>query len=110
VIEVTEKTLKSAINEVAASDAGRIVLAALKAQCKWDDTFVASGDPVQTHYFAAMRGVYGGLRRHIRKDHLKAIEFDYVLTKESGKNDDGADDIKRRSDRKPTGIRRLDRK
>lgn len=103
-IKVNEQAFKEAINRVAASDDGRIVLAAIKHICKWDETFVASGDPVQTHYFAAMRGLYGGLRKHIRKEHLKEIEFEYQLTKEGG-DDNGTDSTDgngtvKRSDRK----------
>lgn len=85
-IEIDDKQFQQALNMVAATDEGRIVLAMLKDSCGWDATYLSSEDPQVTQYFAARRGVYGALRQHIRAEHLKKIEFDYK--KKVAKNDD----------------------
>jgi len=75
--EITKDKYIEALNKVAGSEEGRIVLAALKVSCQWDTTYVASDDPVATHFHSARRGVYGSLRKDVRPEDLKAIEFDY---------------------------------
>jgi hypothetical protein len=85
-IEYTEKKLTEAINEVAATDAGKILLAAIKESCKWDLTLVAHDNPQVTQFYAAQRGLYGSLRQKIRIEYLKEIEFNY-----KGKTDDRSD-------------------
>lgn len=77
--KITHSQVKQALNEVAATEEGRIVLAALKDRCHWDNIMVASGDPQATHFYAAMRGVYAGIRQNIKPDLLKKIEFDYEI-------------------------------
>ena len=76
-IEIDDKRFFEALNNIAASEEGRIVLAVLKDSCGWDATYLSSEDPQVTQYFAARRGVYGSIRQHIRPEHLKKIEFDY---------------------------------
>lgn len=85
--KITEKNLKEAINQIAATDEGKVLLAAIMHQCNWNTTIVAA-DPVQTHYYAAMRGVWGGIRRNIKVEHLKKIEYDYVISTEKVKKDE----------------------
>ena len=76
-IEIDDKKFHDALNQIAASEEGRVVLAVLKDSCGWDATYLSSEDPQVTQYFAARRGVYGSIRQHIRPEHLKKIEFDY---------------------------------
>jgi hypothetical protein len=75
--QVDEKEFIRALNALASTEDGQIVLAMLKDSCGWDKTYMASDDPVVSHYYAVKRGVYGGLRERIRVEFLKKIEFDY---------------------------------
>jgi len=75
--EIDDEKFKAALNHIAASDEGQIVLAVLKDSCGWDATYLSSDDPQVTQYFAARRGVYGSIRHLIRPEYLKKIEFDY---------------------------------
>ena len=90
-MEIKDKTFQEALNRVAASDDGKIVLAWLKNACHWDATIMAT-DPVITQQYAALRGLWGKLRSFIRVSYLKEIEFDYQFEKavqstKAGKND-----------------------
>jgi len=76
-IEISDKLFVEALNRVASTDDGKIVLAILKESCGWDKTFLSSDNPETSHYYAVKRGVYGGLRQHIRPEHLMSIEFNY---------------------------------
>ena len=78
-IEITEETYKEALNRLANTDDGKIVLAVLKSLCNWDMTILSSDDATKTLYYAAKRGVYGSVRKNILPKHLKAIEFDYAV-------------------------------
>lgn len=73
---ITDKTLTDAINHVAATEEGQIVLAHLKDWCGYgkDKTRQRLED---TYANAATERVYIHLRRMIRAEHLKKIEFDY---------------------------------
>ena len=75
--KITRKTYLEALNRVANSDDGKIVIAAIKDRCKWDAVYLASDDPVKTHTYAAVRGIYADLRKDINKKHKVSIEFDY---------------------------------
>lgn len=75
--QVDEKEFIRALNAIAGTEDGQIVLAMIKDSCGWDKTFIASDDPVVSHFYAVRRGVYGGLRERIRVESLKKIEFDY---------------------------------
>ena len=85
-IEIDEVKFTEALNQVAATDAGKVVLAMLKESCKWDITLVAHDEPQVAQFYAAQRGVYGGLRQRIRIQYLKEIEFNY-----KGKTNDRSD-------------------
>jgi hypothetical protein len=76
--EIDDKIFIAALNRVAATEDGQIVFAILKDSCQWEQTYLASNDPVASHFYAVKRGVYGGLRQHIKSEHLKKIEFDYT--------------------------------
>lgn len=76
-IEVSNKTYLEALNRVAASDDGKIVLSYLMRASGWDSTMVSTEEPKVTQYYAARRGLYGFIRKDIRDEYLKSIEFDY---------------------------------
>jgi hypothetical protein len=73
---ITDKALTDAINHVAATPEGQLVLAYLKDWCGYgkDKTRPRMED---TFANAATERVYINLRRMIRAEHLKKIEFDY---------------------------------
>lgn len=76
---IDQKRFIEALNTVAASESGQVVLAVLAHECGWDKTFLSSEAPQTTQYYATKRGVYNGLRQHIKKQYLKKIEFDYTI-------------------------------
>lgn len=96
-IEITPQKFITALNEVAATDSGRIVLAALKDSCHWDATYLSSESPQVTQFYAAQRGIYGGIRQHIKREHLIPIEFNYTRKYDTGSKPAG------KSRRKSTG-------
>lgn len=73
---ITDKTLTDAINHVAATEEGQLVLAYLKDWCGYgkDKTRPRMED---TFANAATERVYINLRKMIRPQYLKKIEFDY---------------------------------
>jgi len=85
-IEIDDEALRRAINEVAATDSGKIVFAAIKEECQWDATYLSSQDLQTTQFFAVKRGVYGGIRQHIKIQHLKEIEFNYKRKTKNGRD------------------------
>ncbi len=84
-MKVTQQELNEALNRVASTDDGRIVLAAVKDACKWDMTYRASDNPVESHAHALLRGVYGGIRKRMSKKNLVSIEYDYKFEVSDGK-------------------------
>jgi hypothetical protein len=81
-IIINDKSIKDALNRVAATDDGKIIFAWLKDACAWDATILSSDNPTVTQYHSARRGVYGGIRQHIKRQYLKEIEFEYVIKNE----------------------------
>lgn len=75
--EITDKHFKECLNHIAATPEGQAVLFILMEDCHWNKTIVSTEKPKVTQYYAARRGVYGGLRQHIRPEYLKSIEFDH---------------------------------
>ncbi len=94
-IEIDQKLFITSLNEVSATatDAGKIVIACLKDSCKWDATYLASDNPQVTQFYAAQRGIYGALRKLIKIEHLKEIEFNYKRKPD----DNGTPDTRRKS-------------
>jgi hypothetical protein len=76
-INFSNEDFVRALNVVAATEEGRIVFAMIKEHCNWDKVYLSSENPTVSHYYATMRGVYGAIREHINKEHLKNIEFNY---------------------------------
>ena len=85
-IDYDDEQFKAALNHVAATPEGQLILAVLKDSCGWDMVYQAMDNPQVTQYYAARRGVYGSIRLLIRPEHLKKIEFDYK--RKVAKNDD----------------------
>jgi hypothetical protein len=98
-IKISDKLLKTSINEVAATDSGKILIAALKDACRWDDTYLSSEDPQVTQFFAAQRGIYGALRKLIKIEHLKQIEFNYKREENDDRTQPTSKRISKPSDR-----------
>lgn len=91
-IEIDDEAFKNALNSVAATDDGKIVLACLKEYCLFDVDIVAPGALENTYANAAIRRVYLYLRSRIRAEYLKKIEYDYkrkVTTNGTRKHTDG---------------------
>ncbi len=86
-IEIDQKAFITALNEVAATDSGKIVLACLKDSCQWDETYLSSDNPQVTQFYAVKRGIYGGLRKLIKIQYLKEIEYNYKRKIEDGRTD-----------------------
>jgi len=86
-IEIDQKAFITALNEVAATDSGKIVLACLKDSCQWDETYLSSDNPQITQFYAVKRGIYGGLRKLIKIQYLKEIEYNYKRKIEDGRTD-----------------------
>lgn len=76
-IEVDEQAFIKALNEVAASDSGRVVLSCLKEYCRYDGDIVVENSTENTYANAVLRRAYIYLRSRIRPEHLKKIEYDY---------------------------------
>ena len=83
-IEIDNKKFTEALNEIAATDSGKIILAMLKDSCRWDATYLSSEDPQVTQFYAAQRGIYGAIRQHIKREHLIPIEFNYKRKPDDG--------------------------
>lgn len=76
-IEIDEQQFIKALNEVAATDQGKIVLSCLKEYCKFDGDILSENSPENTYANATLRRAYLYFRNRIRPEHLKKIEFDY---------------------------------
>lgn len=76
-IEVDEKAFVTALNEVAATDSGKVILACLKEYCRFDGDILAEGSTENTYANATLRRAYLYFRNRIRPEFLKRIEFDY---------------------------------
>jgi hypothetical protein len=88
--EIDQESLIQAINQVAATAAGKILFASLKDVCMWDETILASDCPATSHFYAVQRGLYGRFRKHIKVEFLKEIEFNYSFRrKNDGDNSSG---------------------
>ncbi len=78
-IKVTEQTYKEALNRLANTDDGKIVLAGLANNCFFNRDAFVQGDKDATYTKAAIQRVYLTLRKYIDVDKLKKIEYDYEL-------------------------------
>lgn len=75
-IEIDEQKLIEAVNRVASTVDGQIVIACLKEYVNFDGDIVAN-TVENTHANAALRRAYLYLRSRIEPEHLKEIEFNY---------------------------------
>lgn len=83
-IKTSEQEVKEALNRIAKTDDGKVMLSWMKHLCNWDMTLMGN-DPVLTQHHASIRGVWGKVRQSIHTDELKAIEHDYVMVQEVSK-------------------------
>jgi len=77
-VEIDEKAFVAALNEVAATDSGKIILACLKEYCRFDGDILSENSPDNTYANATLRRAYLYFRNRIRPEFLKKIEFDYT--------------------------------
>ena len=99
-MEIDKKRLEEAINQVASTEEGKILLAAIKQECGWESVIFDS-DPAKMHFHAGKRAVYVALRTFIRNEYLKEVEFNYTIKQVKDGRDDKPDTTVKRSDRKP---------
>lgn len=85
-MKIDKESYTKALNVVASSEEGRIVLAWMARGCGWFETYLSDSDPTVTQYHATRRGVYNSLRKHIEPEHLKLIEHDYQTYMRSNAN------------------------
>ncbi len=90
-IKISDKEIIEALNRVAKTDDGKVMLAWLKHTCNWDMTLM-SNEPYMTAHYASIRAIWGRIRQSIHNEELKQIEHDYVVhneitkqTKKAGK-------------------------
>lgn len=105
---ISLEQFKKALNYIASTEEGQIVLAAIKETCHWDTIVLDSENPAVSHYYAVRRGLYAGLRKHINVEHLKKIEFHYQLKAEQ--LNDGTTNERNSGDRSGSGIRSYNRR
>jgi len=77
VIEIDEDAFVKALNHVAATDEGKVILACLKEYCRFDGDIIAENSMENTYANATLRRAYLYFRSRIRSEHLKKIEYDY---------------------------------
>lgn len=82
-LKISEETARQAINRVASTDDGKILLYMLQEECGFMRNLMSSEDPHKTQVFAAKRGVYAKFRQYIRPEHLKSIEYDVEIARGS---------------------------
>lgn len=83
-----------AINRVASTEDGQIFLAVLQKECGFFANSMSMDDPNKTQVLAAMRGVYGAIRKYIRPEYLLKAEYktEIVIDKEAYKKKDDSND------------------
>ena len=64
-----------AVNRLASTEDGQIFLAILQRECGFFNNNMSMDDPNKTQVLAAMRGVYGKIRKYIRPEHLLEAEY-----------------------------------
>lgn len=67
--------IKHAINRVASTEDGQILLAVLAAECGFFSNKMSMDNPNKTQVLAAQRGVYAKIRNNIRPDLLRKAEY-----------------------------------
>lgn len=74
--KISKKTYVEALNRVAASDDGQVVLAVIRETCGYDSLVI---DANFSHISNAKKYIYHLLRRDIKPQHLKEIEYGYEV-------------------------------
>lgn len=73
--QVSKTDVFEAINRVANTDDGQILLAWLCHDCGFHKNMMSMECPNKTQVYAAKRGVYASLRKSIRPEHLLQAEY-----------------------------------
>jgi len=93
--QVSKTEASQAINRVASTEDGKILLAYLCAQCGFFNNLMDPSDPNKTQVLAAKRGVYGAVRQAINPQHLLQAEYGITIIndqpKKVSKNDRDSD-------------------
>lgn len=74
-IEVSKAQAREAINRVAKTEDGKVLLAVLQYECGFLRNAMSIDDPNKTQVLASMRGVYGKIRKYIQSEALIDIEY-----------------------------------
>lgn len=82
---ISAEELKECMARVAQTDDGRVVLAAIMGECRWNSNYVDSSNMEGTFYHAAVRGVWASTRSSIPVKDLKEIEYNYIFPKQQTK-------------------------
>ena len=73
--QISKTEVFEAINRVASTDDGQILLAWLCHECGFQRNIMSMECPNTTQVYAAKRGVYASLRKSIRPEHLLKAEY-----------------------------------
>ena len=79
-IEVNKKQARECINRVSKTHDGKVLLAVLQHECGFMNNRMSMDDPNKTQVLAAMRGVYGKIRKYINTENLIDIEYKIKFT------------------------------
>ena len=73
--QITTKEAQEAINRLSSTEDGQIFLAVLCHDCGFMSNHMSMDDPNKTQVLAAIRGVYGRIRKNIRPEYLLKAEY-----------------------------------
>jgi hypothetical protein len=76
-IEIDEKAFTDALNHVASTAEGKIILACLKEYCRFDGDILVENSTENTYANATLRRAYLYFRKRLKPEYLKTIEYDY---------------------------------
>lgn len=88
-LRVSVKEAGQAVNRVASTEDGKILLYMLQRDCGFMRNLMSMDDPNQTQVFAAKRGVWAHFRNYIDKKHRVDIENNVEVVNDAIKKDKG---------------------
>lgn len=94
--QINKTEAREAINRVASTEDGQILLAVLCNECGFMSNLMSMDNPNKTQVLAAQRGVYARLRKVIRPEHLRKAEYDITIVEDEIKKKGEKDAIKKR--------------
>ena len=86
-LKIPKFEIKECVNRVSQTEGGRVLLALLREQCGFFNNFVDTDNPVNTHVFASIRGVYASIRQYINTENLINIEYRTEFVDKRNKDD-----------------------